>query len=103
MEEDVIGLIAQAEAQAAEIKEKAQAEAAEIIAAAEKRAAGIVKESEVFCAQYRVEKFAEAKAEAENAYNAAIMSGKAAAKEYADGIIARSDGDVSDIVGRLLK
>lgn len=103
MEEGLIAVVAQAEAQAAKIREEAQTEAAQIIAAAEKRAAEIIKTAEVSCAKYRKEALAAACAEADNEYNAAIAGSAAAAKEYADGLIARSEGYVLDVVGRLAK
>ncbi len=103
MEEDVIGIITQAEARAAEIKAKAQAEAAEIIAGAEKKAAEIVKSSELSCAEYRREALAEAEKTAQSDYEKSIADSCAEAKNYADSLIKYSGEYVSGIVGRLVK
>lgn len=103
MDGNVIGIISQAEAQAAKIKEEAEAQAAEIIAAAEKKAAEIIKSSEVSCAEYRQTSLAEAEKTAESEYIGSIESSRSRAKKYADGLISHSDGYVSDIVGRIVK
>lgn len=103
MDENVIGIISQAEAQAVKIKEEAQAKAAEIIAAAEKQAAEIIRSSEISCAQYRREALETAEKTAESDYAEAISRSRADAKKYADVLISRSDNYVSDIVGRIVK
>lgn len=103
MEDNIIGLIAEAENKAAAKKVQAQAEAAEIVAAAEKRAQEIAKSSEAECANLRESaiKFAEEKAASD--YEKAIAESRAAAKEYADSHFGHASDLVLDIVGRLTK
>lgn len=103
MEENIIGLIAEAEERAAAKKAQALSEAAEIVAAAERNAQEIAKRSSAECAALREEiiKCAEEKAALD--YHKAIEESSAEAKAYADSHLERAQNFVLDIVGRLTK
>ena len=103
MEENIIGLIAEAEERAAAKKAQALSEAAEIVAAADSNAQEIARRSVAECAVLRDEmiKCAEEKAAAD--YDKAIEESRAEAKAYADSHFELASGLVFDIVGRLTK
>lgn len=103
MEENIIGLIAEAEERAAAKKAQAQSEAAEIVAAAEKNAQEIAKRSVAECAELREKMIKCAEEKAASDYEKAIGESKADAKDYADSLLNRADSLVLDIVGRLTK
>ena len=103
MEENIIGLIAEAEKDAAAKKAEAEETALTIVAAAEKQAQEILKNSEAECAAYRENALKCAAEQAQSDYEKALNDSRQQAKEYADGLLARSDNFVLDIVGRLTK
>ena len=103
MEENIIGLIAKAEEEAAAKKAQAQTEAAEIIAAAEKKAQEISKSSDSECALLREKTLKSAEEKADLNYQKAIADSYSAAKAYAESHLERAEGFVLDIVGRLTK
>lgn len=103
MEENIIGLIAEAEEKAAAKKAQALSEAAEIVAAAEKDAQEISKRSSAECAALRDEIIKCAEENAASDYDKAIEESRSEAKAYADSRLARADSFVLDIVGRLTK
>ncbi len=103
MEENVIGLIAEAEENAARTKERAEARAAVIAAAAEAEAAQISSASEAECRQLREEGIRNAELAAEEEYGRTLAAARLEAKRYADGLLGHTDGYVADIVGRLTK
>lgn len=103
MEENIIGLIAEAEQKAAAKKAQALTEAAEIVAAAERDAQEISRRSVSDCAGLREEtiKFAEEKAASD--YEKSIEESKAEAKAFADSQLELAENLVLDIVWRLTK
>lgn len=103
MEENIIGLIAEAESKAAAKKAQAQSEAAAIVAAAERDAQEIFRRSAVECAALRDEMIKCAEEKAVSDYEKAIEESMAKAKEYADSHLERADSFVFEIVGRLTK
>ncbi len=103
MEENIIELIAAAEAKAAEIKSEAQAKAAERIAAAEAKATEISVRSESDCAELRRKSLKEAETGSAAAYDKSLADSRAEAVKYADGLLAYSDNQVAEIIGRLVK
>lgn len=103
MEENIIGLIAEAEEKAAAKKAQAQTEAAAIVSAAEKQAQNIAKSSEAECANLREETLKNAEKNAVSDYDKAISESRAEAKAYADRHLERAEGFVLEIVGRLTK
>lgn len=103
MENNIIGLIAEAESTAAAKKAQALSAAAEIVAAAERNAQEILKRSAVDCANLREEIIRCAEEESASDYNKAIEESSASAKAYADSQLERANGIVLDIVGRLTK
>lgn len=100
--EEIIKSITEAEAKAEQIKAAAKLRAEEISAAAEKRAAEIYKNSEAELKTLREVKLRAAEAEAENRYNKEIAEKTAEAEKYAEGLIADTEKQVNEIVGRIL-
>lgn len=103
MEENIIGLIAEAEERAAAKKAQALSEAAEIVAAAERDAQEVAKRSAAECAALREEMINCAEEKAASNYKNAIEESSSEAKAYADSHLARAENFVLDIVGRLTK
>lgn len=103
MEENVLGLIAEAESRASEIKAQALEQAAKIIAAAEKNAADISRSSEAECAEFREKSQTAAQNKAAADYEKTINDSRAEAASYADSILEYASIHVTDIVGRLTK
>ena len=103
MEENIINLIAEAEAQAVEIKAEAQLKATELTAQAESRAAQIAAEAEKDCKALFEEGVAAAEKKAQEDYLCAIEESRRSASEYADSLLERTGEFVADIVGRITK
>ena len=101
--EDIIGMIAETEQKASDIKERAKARAAEIVTEAEKRAMEIVKASESECAALSAKIISEANTEADAAYEASLQKSRASATAYADSILEHVEPQVAAVVGRIVK
>lgn len=103
MEENIIGLIAKAEREAAAEKTRAQAEAAEIITEAEKRAVEIAKSSEETCKAYREKVLKAAQKYAQACYDRTIEKSRADAAQYAGDCLNRAEPFVNEILERVTK
>ena len=103
MEENILGLIAEAESRAAEKKAQALEQSAKIIAAAEKSAADIARSSETECAAFREQSQKDAEIKATADYEKAIKESRAEAESYANSLLEFALTHVTDIVGRLTK
>ena len=103
MENTIIGEIAKAEEEGAKRKEESEARARVLLAEAEDRASEILKNAETDCAILRVNGIKEAEVAADAAYNRTLSLAAKEAKEYADGILERTDVYVAEIVGRIVK
>ena len=100
--EEIIKSITEAEAEAAKIKANAQERAAQIIAAAQEDAAQIAKKSETECRLLRETGIRNAEKTAQANYEKTIAESTASAIKYADGVIKTVDGQISEIVGRIV-
>lgn len=103
MEENIIGMIAKAEEEAAARKAAAQLRAAEIVAEAEKGASQYAKESAQAIKQLREQSLRAAEERATSEYDAVLKNRRVMAKQYADTVLGRADEYVTEIVGRLTK
>lgn len=103
MEENIISLIAETEKKALDIREGARSRAAEIVTAAEKEAMEIAKNSENECAALTGKIVAQAKRDADAAYEETLKKQRAEAAAYADGVLERVESEVAAIVGRIVK
>ena len=101
--QEIIQLINEAEAKAAEIKAIALDEAAEIAAAAEERAADIDRLAEVDCKVLRESSIKEANEEAQKRYDNEITVNRAKASKYCSDRLKDTDKIVSDIVRRITR
>lgn len=101
--EEILESITQAEEKASLIKEEALKKAGEIAAKAADEAGLILKRSESEIRLYRERTLQQAAAEGEKRYNDALEKTRAEAKAYADGIIKKTDGTSSEIVGRITR
>ena len=99
--EDIIKSVNEAERQAEEIKAGAEQKAAQILADAEKKAAEILKSSEEKLKIYREEQLKSAQVSAEDNYKKTISDNAEKAEEYANSLIAKTDIQVSEVVGRV--
>ena len=84
MAEEMIKLIAEAEAEAAQIKTAALEKAAAIIADAEMRASRKEKSAEEVCKAYRETQIKNAIEDAEKEYNASLAASAHSAKAYCE-------------------
>ena len=99
--QEIIQLINEAEAKAAEIKANALEKAAEIASAAEERAAGIEKLSEADCRALRDKILKTAAEEADRRYENEITVNRAKASKYCADRLKDADKIVNDIVRRV--
>lgn len=103
MEENIIGLIAEAESKAAALKAQAQEQAADIVTAAEKRATEIAKTSEKSCKAYGEKMLKAAQMYAQGLYDRTIEKSRADALHYAGERLDRAEPFVNEILERLTK
>ena len=102
MTNEIMKAIMEAEAQAAEIKQKALDEAAKLIADAEARADVQEQASVAQCKQYRDAEIKKATEEAAEEYKRTLVEKERAAKEYCSAILSASEISVNKIVGRVI-
>lgn len=103
MENTIIGEIAKAEEEGAKRKAESEERARALLSEAEDRASGILKKAETDCAILRANGVQEAETQASAAYERTLSLAAKEAKEYADGILARTEVYVAEIVGRIVK
>lgn len=101
--EDIVKYINNAEAQAEEIKTAANIKAAGIIAEAEAEAAEILKNNDRDIRLYRESEIAKADKKAESDYLSVLEAKRAEAETYADKILKKADSAVADIVRRITR
>ena len=101
--QEIIQLINEAEAKAAEIKANAQLKASEIASAADSRAADIEKIAENECKAMRENSFKEAVEEAQRRYDNEITVQRAKASKYCADRLNEADKIVNDIVRRITR
>ena len=101
--QEIIELINEAEAKAAEIKANALEKAAEIASAAEERAADIEKLAEADCKTLREKSLKNATEEAQRRYDDEITVNRAKASKYCADRLKDTDKIVSDIVRRITR
>lgn len=99
--DEMLSSIKQAEAEAARLKEEAVAEAGAIIERARGEAAAAEKQSAKERAIYRKQALDKAKRDGEEMYNGVVAESRAKAKKYSEEVLAKSDGVVLKIVGRV--
>lgn len=100
---EVIKSITEAEEKAAEIKAKALERAAEIAAEAETKAEDISRKNETDCKLFREGQLKKAEKDAAAEYEKALTDTRAEAKAYADGVLKRTGGVVTEIVRRITR
>lgn len=99
--EEILKSVAEAEAQAAEMKEIALKKAAEISATAEAHAAEIQKQSETECKQMREQALKAAQIQAQEDYLRALEVRRGEAEKYADGLLQNTESLVNNITRRI--
>ncbi len=99
--EEILKAVAEAEAQAAQIKEAALKRAAEISAAAEAHAAEIQKQSETECKLLREQALKAAQKQAQEDYLRALEVRRGEAETYANGLLKNTDSFVNTITRRI--
>ena len=102
MAEEIIKLIAEAEAEAEQIKAVAQEKAAAIIAHAETQATQQEQSAAERCKTYRETQVKTAMDDAEKAYKDSLSAGAQSAKKYCEEILASADAVIGEIVGRIV-
>lgn len=103
MTEEIIKSIAQAEAQATELKREATEKAARTIEDAEKQAAALEKSNAEVCRAYRESQTSSALEDAEKEYRAALRAKENEAKAYCEKALLESEACVEEIVGRIVR
>lgn len=101
--DEIIKSITQAETEAKLIKQQALDEALIIAEKAEVEAADIAKANEAECKLLRERELARAEKEGEENYLAALEKKRVEASSYADGILKKETGMVSEIVRRITR
>ncbi|MBE7077331.1 MAG: hypothetical protein E7377_01350 [Clostridiales bacterium] len=102
MAEEMIQLIAAAEAEAAQIKTAALEKAAAIVFDAETRAARKEQSAAEVCKAYRETQIKNAIEDAEKEYNASLTAGAQSAKTYCEEVLSGADSVIGKIVGRII-
>ncbi len=102
MTNEIVKAIMDAEAQAAEIKQKALDEAAKMIADAEARAMQQELDSAAQCKAYRDTELKKATEEAAAIYKQTLEKNERNAKEYCNAVLSNSEISVNKIVGRVI-
>lgn len=101
--QEIIEIIREAEAKAAEIKANALEKAAAIVAAADGRASDIERLAEAECKALREKALKEATEEAQRRYDEQITVRRAQASKYCADRLKDSDKIVNDVVRRITR
>ena len=102
MAEEIINLIAEAEAEAEQIRTTAQEKAAVVIANAETQAIQQEQAAAERCKVYRETQIKTAIDDAENEYKNTFSASAQSAKAYCEEILSKADAVIGEIVGRIV-
>ena len=103
MEENIIGMIAEAESKAQARKAQAQLRATIIVSEAERTAADIARSSEEACRARKEEGIRNAESEAEAEYRKSLETAREEGAKLAEALLEHTGEYISEIVGRLTK